>query len=130
MGAVLQHMEDYKGTLDYYQQALRASEKVLGKTHPDTLGTIMNMAKAYQVGLKDFTKAEEMYRLALDGFEKSLGKNHEDTKMCARNLAILPRELAKRHPHILTDNEDWGIRYGSVEGRGMNCTDLLRGERK
>ena len=44
MGVVLQEMEDYEETLDYYQQALRVQEKVLGKTHPSTLITIMNMA--------------------------------------------------------------------------------------
>ena len=49
----------------------------------------MNMANAYQVGLKNSTKAEEMYRQALDGHEKSLGKDHDHVKNCARNLARL-----------------------------------------
>ena len=61
----------------------------MGKTHPSTLMTIMNMAIVYQEGLKDFTKAELMYRLALDGSERSLGKEYEDTKRCATNMAIL-----------------------------------------
>ena len=61
---------------------------VLGKTHPDTLKTIMNMATVCMEGLKDFTKAEEMFRIALDGYEKSLGKDHESTKICVRNLSI------------------------------------------
>eukprot|EP00518_Triparma_eleuthera_P016242 CAMPEP_0197558154 /NCGR_PEP_ID=MMETSP1320-20131121/18564_1 /TAXON_ID=91990 /ORGANISM="Bolidomonas sp., Strain RCC2347" /LENGTH=62 /DNA_ID=CAMNT_0043119435 /DNA_START=1 /DNA_END=186 /DNA_ORIENTATION=- len=62
-------MEDYEGALDYFQQVSRGKEKVLGKTHPSTLNTIMNMATAYTVGLKDFVKAEVMYRQALDGYE-------------------------------------------------------------
>ena len=113
MGVLLCKMEDYEGALDYFQQALRVQEKVFGKTHPMTLRTIMNMASTYQVGLKDFTRAEEMFRLALDGFERSLGKDHEHTKDCARNLALLlaqelrdkekTRELAKEYPHILDD---------------------------
>ena len=78
-------MKDYEGALDYYQQALRMQEKVLRKTHPDTLNTIMNMATLYMDRKKDLRKAEEMYRLAPDGHEKSLGKNHEDTKICAKN---------------------------------------------
>ena len=82
-------MKEYEGELDYYQQALRASEKVLGKTHPDNLDTIMNMAGVYMDGTKEFAKAEEMYRRALDGYEKSLGRDHEDTKNCARGLALL-----------------------------------------
>jgi hypothetical protein len=36
-GLVLQEMENPKGALKYCQQALRAYEKVLGKTHPETL---------------------------------------------------------------------------------------------
>ena len=106
-------MKDYEGELGYYQQALRVQEKVLGKTHPSTLMTIINMAGTYTDGLKDFTKAERMYRQALDGYEKALGKDHGSTKRCARNLAILlaqelkdrkkTRELAKVYPHILED---------------------------
>ena len=89
MGIVLHHMEDYEGALAYYQQALRVMEKVMRKTHPSTLDTIMNIAGAYMEGLKDFMKAEKITRLALDGYERSLGKDHENTKNCARNLAIL-----------------------------------------
>ena len=74
-------MRDYKGELDCYQHALMVQEKVLGKTHPDTLRTIMNMAIVYEYGLKDFPKAEEMYRRTLDRYEKSPGKEHEKTKM-------------------------------------------------
>ena len=40
IGALLSDMKDYEGALDYYQQALRVQEKVLGKTHPDTLKQI------------------------------------------------------------------------------------------
>ena len=39
MGAVLKLTKKYDGALDYFQQALRAKEKALGKTHPDTLRT-------------------------------------------------------------------------------------------
>ena len=70
MGLVLSAMEDYGGALDYHQQTLSVQEKVLGKTRPYTLITIEGMACAYQVGLKEFIKAEEMYRLTLDGREK------------------------------------------------------------
>ena len=73
----------------YLKQVPRGEERVLGKTHPDALATIMNMATVYMEGSKVFTKAEELYRQALDGYEKSLEKDHKDTKKCARNLAIL-----------------------------------------
>ena len=45
LGVLLDDLEDYAGALNYYQQALR--EKVLGKTHPDTLDTIIHMAITY-----------------------------------------------------------------------------------
>ena len=85
----------------------------MGKTHLDTLATIMNMVGVYTEGLEDFAKAEEMTRLALDGFEKSLGKGHKDTKDCARILAILccfylkTRALIKEYPVLLKDG--WGF---------------------
>ena len=84
----------------------------MGKTHPDTLVTITNMAGVYADGLKDYTKAEEMLTLALDGNEKSLGMDHESTKKRARNLGVLlaqplsdrrkTRELVNDYLHLLT----------------------------
>ena len=112
MGVLLHNMEDYEGSLDYKGQARRVREKVLGKTHPSTLMTIMNMASTYDVGLKDFSKAEEMFKLALDGYEKALGKENEDTKRCAKGLAIFYitgapskeklRKVVTDYPHLLT----------------------------
>ena len=44
MGSILKNLGDNEGALDYYyQQALRMQEKVLGKTHPETLNTITNI---------------------------------------------------------------------------------------
>ena len=111
MGAPLFHMEDYKGALDYLQQTLRMKEKILGKSHPDTLATVMGMANTYKIGSKDLVKAEEMYRHALDGYERALGKQHERTKTCAKNLAVLYfqeapskeklRKVVTDYPHLL-----------------------------
>ena len=115
MGAILYRMKDYEGALDYYQQALRAQEKVLGKTHPNTLLTIMNTANTYTAGLKDFVKAERMFRRALDGYERSLGKEYEGTKTCAFMLALMLHEQGRQddlqklltaYPSIEED-EDW-----------------------
>ena len=71
------------------------------------------MAIAFEVGLKDSTKAEEMLRRALDGFEKSLGKDHRTTSTCAENLArfyvpvqpdkIKAREVVEAYPLLLSD---------------------------
>ena len=87
MGHVLQNMKGYEGADNYDQQALRGHERIFGKTHPDTLLTIMKMANVYCVGLEDFAKAEEMYRQVLDGREKSLGRDVKDTMDCAFQFA-------------------------------------------
>ena len=117
MGAILGNIKDYQGALGYYQQVIRVQEKVVGKTHPSTLDTIMNMASTYMEGLKDFVKAEKMYRQALDGFERSLGREHDKTKLCAVNLAVLlgqkgekekMREHVKVHPHLLQERSGFG----------------------
>ena len=104
-------MKDYEGALDYYQQALSGHEKVLGKTHPDTLMTITNTVTVYMEDSKVFTKAEEMFRLAVDGYKKSLGKDHAHTKRCAENFAISycfllkskekAREVFLKYPHVV-----------------------------
>ena len=88
-------MEDYERALDYCQQALRGYEKVLGKTHPETLMTVTNIGSMFMDGLKDFSKGEEMTRLALNGYEKSLGKDYNDTKACARNLNVFLEEMGR-----------------------------------
>ena len=77
------------------------------------------MAITFEVGLKNFTKAEEMYRRALDGKEKSLGKEHNSTKYIASNLAILYfqgapskeklRDLTTHYPHLLQDQGGGGL---------------------
>ena len=113
MGGVLGNIEDFEWSLNYFKQALGVKKKVLRKTHPDTLTTIMIMAVAYMDGTKDFTKAEEMFRLALDGREKSLGKDHERTQERAFNLAVLYFQdipsrrkltwLITKYPHLLQD---------------------------
>ena len=55
------------------------------------------MGVTFQVGSKDFKKAEEMYRLALDGYEKSLKKDHEPRrKYCPFNLAFMLREQGRQ----------------------------------
>ena len=66
----------------------------MGKTHPETLRTILYLGATHTNGLKDFAKAEELFRLALDCRERTLGKGHESTIDCVKNLVLLvAREL-------------------------------------
>ena len=99
---------------------MKEKEKTLGKTHPDTLDTVMNIAAAYHIGLKDYRKAEEYFQRALKGYEAQLGKNHESTKRCAMNLAVCfakvgekkkMRAIMDEYPHILVKQSSWFSQY-------------------
>ena len=98
--------------LEYYERALKGSERITETNHPSTLGTVMNIAIVYRE-LKDYGKAEELYQRALEGKEAQLGKDHESTIRCARNLRNCCEasgnstgwaELKKAHPNV--DNYD------------------------
>ncbi|TFH39353.1 MAG: tetratricopeptide repeat protein [ANME-2 cluster archaeon] len=67
---------------------LEVSERVLGKEHPDTLGSVNNLAGLlYSKG--DYEGAEPLFRRALEASERVLGKDHPDTLTSVNNLAAL-----------------------------------------
>ena len=110
LGIVYCELKDYEKALEYYERALKGKEKTLGKTHPDTLTAVMNIANVYDDVLKDHGKAEELYRRALEGCEAQLGKNHKVTMDIAINLAVCfanageklkLRKIIDKYPHIL-----------------------------
>ena len=109
LGNVYQNSKDYEKSLECYERALKGSEKTLGKTHPDTLGIVMNIALVYDAGLKDYEKAKELLQRALKGYESQLGKDHENTMRCAENYRNCLQccgnsagliELKKSHPNV------------------------------
>ena len=89
LGGLYWMMEDWESAHDCLLRANSIQEKVLGKTHPTTLNTVMNIANVQHAGFKNFYKADEIFMQALDGYVKTLGMDHEDTKRCAKNLGIL-----------------------------------------
>ncbi|GMH50091.1 hypothetical protein TL16_g00691 [Triparma laevis f. inornata] len=68
LGVVFKKLKNYEKALEYYERALKGSETVAGKTHPETLDIVTNIAGVYHV-LKD-EKAEELYPRALEGYEE------------------------------------------------------------
>ncbi|MCP4702881.1 MAG: CHAT domain-containing protein, partial [Gammaproteobacteria bacterium] len=72
------------------QRALRVSEQVLGKEHPDTLTSVNNLAGIYRVQGR-YGEAEPLYLRALRVSEQVLGKEHPDTLISVNNLADLYR---------------------------------------
>ncbi|KXX73750.1 Nephrocystin-3 [Madurella mycetomatis] len=69
------------------RQALELRKKVLGEEHPDTLGSINNLATILG-NLKRYEEAEQIHRQALELRKKVLGEEHPDTLGSINNLAI------------------------------------------
>jgi tetratricopeptide (TPR) repeat protein len=105
-----------------HRQVLEVQERVLGKEHPDTLKSMMNLANALVVQGKS-AQVEQMHRQVLEVQERVLGKEHPDTLGSMGNLAIAlcgqgkaaqaeqmfrqvlearERVLGKEHPDTLT----------------------------
>lgn len=80
----------YAGAEPLYRRALAISEKALGQEHPDTAGSLINLAGLLK-RKGDYEGAESLYRKALAIREKALGKKHLDTALSINNLAELLR---------------------------------------
>ena len=88
MGDIYESMAEYPSAIHEYQLALDGQEKILGKGHPDTLGTVQNIAIVFW-NKGEYDKALKWYQRALDGKEKVLGKDHIDTLLTVQNMAIV-----------------------------------------
>ena len=71
-------MGEYAKAEPLYQEALRIRQKVLGPEHPDTAGSLNNLASLYQ-HMGEYAKAEPLYQEALRIRQKVLGPEHPDT---------------------------------------------------
>ena len=88
-------MEDFLFRIGRWSEAykmqvfhLRKTEKMLGKEHPSTLGSMNNLAEVLSSQGK-YEKAEEMHRQALALRERVLGKEHPSTLTSMNNLALV-----------------------------------------
>ena len=88
MAFLLQAKGDLIGAEPLYRRVLEGYERVLGRSHPDTLGSTNNLALLLQAK-GDLAGAEPLYRRALEGRERSLGPSHPDTLQSLNNLAGL-----------------------------------------
>ncbi|MFT5466683.1 MAG: hypothetical protein ACI8UO_001783 [Verrucomicrobiales bacterium] len=77
---------DYAAAEPLYRRALEARERVLGAEHPDTLGSLNNLA-ALLDAKDDYAAAEPLLRRALEARERVLGAEHPDTLLSLNNLA-------------------------------------------
>jgi hypothetical protein len=79
---------DAAGALPLYRRALESCERVLGPEHPDTLGSLNNLAGCLWA-LGDAAGALPLYRRALESSERVLGPEHPTTATFRNNLAML-----------------------------------------
>jgi tetratricopeptide (TPR) repeat protein len=78
----------YREAEPLWNSALAMCELVLGPEHPDTLGSLNNLAILYRQQGK-YEQAEPLYQRALATYERVLGPEHPDTLTSLNNLAIL-----------------------------------------
>ena len=70
-----------------HRRALDEASSVLGAEHPDTLGSVNDLALLLsEQGA--YTAAEPLYRRALEGRETALGVAHPDTLTSVSSLAL------------------------------------------
>ena len=84
----------YREAEPLWKSVLTFCEQVLGPEHPDTLGTVNNLALLYW-GQGKYEQAELLYQRALEAKERVLGPEHPDTLSTINNLAVLYVEKGK-----------------------------------
>ena len=85
----------YEQAEPLYQRTLKTRERVLGPEHPDTVGTVNNLAILYRNQGK-YEQAESLLQRALTTFEHVLGPEHPDTVRTRENYTKLLKEMKKR----------------------------------
>ncbi|MEA5535844.1 CHAT domain-containing protein [Crocosphaera sp. XPORK-15E] len=112
----------YNEAIPLAEKALAIRKKVLGDNHPDTAGSLNNLAVLYYSQGR-YSEAEPLYKQALAIRKAQLGDNHPDTAQSLNNLAglyksqgryaeaepllkealaIRKKQLGDNHPHPLT----------------------------
>jgi tetratricopeptide (TPR) repeat protein len=92
LAGVLDRQGKYEEAEAIHRQTLALTEKVLSKEHPDTLGSMNNLARVLDRQGK-YEEAEAIHRQTLALREKVLSKEHPDTLTSVYCLAHL---LAKQ----------------------------------
>ena len=77
-----------------HRRVLKATEKVLGPEHPDTLNSVSNLGLVLESQGK-YEEAEAMHRRALKGYEKVLGPEHPYTLTSVNNLGLVLESQGK-----------------------------------
>ena len=78
--------DSFVQAIQYGQALVAHRERVLGETHPDTLGSRSNLAAAYEAAGR-LAEAMPLYERTLADCERVLGESHPDTLGSRNNLA-------------------------------------------
>jgi tetratricopeptide (TPR) repeat protein len=77
---------DYPEARHLYERALEAMTRLLGEEHPDTLGSLQNLAGTLDAQ-GDLPGARRLFERALEARTRLLGEEHPDTLNTLQNLA-------------------------------------------
>jgi tetratricopeptide (TPR) repeat protein len=113
---VLSSQGKYLEAEQMHRQALELKEEVLGREHPDTLGSMNNLAETFRHQGK-YLEAEQMHQQALDLYKKVLGQKHPDTIRCENNLQDCLKQL--REKRRLDNLPDQNLILPTREKKGM-----------
>ena len=141
IGSTYQAIGEYPLARAHLEQALEIRTRVLGEEHPDTLGSMNDVAVLYHEQGR-YTEAEPLLLRALEIDERVLGREHADTLKTMNNLGSLyydqgryaeaepllfraleinERVLGAEHPATLDSLNNLGLlyydqgRYGEAE---------------
>jgi tetratricopeptide (TPR) repeat protein len=93
LGRAHEALQQYEKSLECYLLCLKGKRKLFGKTHPQTLMTIENLAFLYSDCLREHEKAFACYDEAISGSVLQLGKEDHLTRQRVNNYAL---DLAAR----------------------------------
>ncbi len=85
LGRFFQGRGNYGSALPWYQEGSSRCEQRLGPDHPDTAGSLNNLAELYRAQ-GSYAQAEPLYKRALAIWEKVLGPEHLTTITVRGNL--------------------------------------------
>jgi tetratricopeptide (TPR) repeat protein len=106
IGYYLDKQGRYEEAEPLYKQALGIRERVLGPDHPDTAGSLNNLALLYN-NQGRYEEAEPLYKRALEILIKTLGKEHPNTQTCLKNLAMLSKNQKAVVPKMIRKFAKW-----------------------
>lgn len=88
LGELYRQRERLDKAQDYFSQALKIREEVLGPDHPSTLSSRQNLA-VIQMSLGQWERARASLETCLEGTSKALGPEHPQTATILGNLSVL-----------------------------------------